>query len=115
MTYRTSLHRGSTASKDRKPLHYDLLLAIWQAAASEPIGILVKVLEKDKTYWYTQLYRARTYANDQAFFQYKLGYSRFPEESNLQIVHKDADKTRDSAADIPLTGRLLNLDIPDDA
>lgn len=112
MTHRSRLY---TNGDSKRPKHYDLLIQIWQAAAAEPIGLLINVPESDKTYWYNQLYRVRTHANDQALFQLELGFSRYPNESNLQIIQKShgSKSGPNHSADLNLGG-ILNLDLPED-
>lgn len=98
----------------RKPKHYELLLHVWQAAAAEPIGLLVRVPEENKTYWHQQLYKVRSYANAEEFFELEIGSSRFPDESNLQITRKARIASRNvHSEDLDLTG-ILNLDLPED-
>lgn len=49
------------------------------------------------------------------WFELEIGYSRLPEEANLQITRKDrASRTgANHAADIDLRG-VLTLDLPED-
>jgi hypothetical protein len=110
MTHRSKL----VASPPRKPQHFDLLYEIWRAASAEPIGLLLRVPDTEVVYWKNQLYRVRTYSNDQSLFELELGMSRFPEEANLQIVRRNAIRSvPNHAGDIDLRG-VLNLNLPDD-
>jgi hypothetical protein len=100
-----------------KPADYDLLIEIWRAAQSEPIGILVNTPVEDTQHWYTSLYKVRTWANDQSLWEFSIGYSRL-EGGTLQIWRKSATKSppNQPSGDIPLEGlRLTELDLPDDA
>jgi hypothetical protein len=86
--------------------HYELM-AVWEAAKLEPIGIIIKC-GSDPTQVRAALYRARADAKDPSLMDLEIGISKFPEEGELQIIHvQRKNKAPDGAIDL---SDVLDLD-----
>lgn len=61
------------------------LLAIWQAAKAEPLGLII--LTNDPVACRAALYKARAEANDPELMDLELARSKWPAEGQWQITH----------------------------
>lgn len=80
-------------------------MAIWEAAKSEPIGIILNC-GSDPVLVRAALYRARSDSHDPELMNFEIGTSKFPDEGQLQIIRvQRAHRTRSENL-----GKLLDLD-----
>jgi hypothetical protein len=99
----------------KKPKHYEELLAIWESALAERIGVLLKT--NIIQYARNQLYRSRTFSNNDKLHRLVLADSKFPSESELQITHYEySSKARPAnhSGDMDVRG-IQDLDVDFDA
>jgi len=97
-----------------KPDHVDVLCEVWRAAQAETIGLLLRVPDQALAYWKSNLYQVRSWLNDKSLYELALRNSRFPEEANLEIVHKSVlEHEPNSISEIDYRG-VLDLNLGDD-